>query len=282
MPLLFFISGFTLSLKFPCEDVFLFLKKKFIRLGIPYLFWAHVILFIRICLCSIQIDFLGYMQEIYGSAFWFLRHLLAYFLIIGLCQLSSKKLFHNHYLKLHIFLSVFVVWFLGDSAISSVCFSGWFYCWLIFGIVVGKVREYGVKQTTNFNENLRKWIVIVCACVMCLTIALYFLTSWNEKIIAVLMVSSITGFLYNITDKIPEFIQNSIVSAGKNSLAIYATHYCLLFMPSCLGYKMQLIYKYDWWLRVIVLTCAWLLICVLIIMVVNKNKYARLLFWGEK
>ena len=224
MPLLFFISGFTLSLKFPCEDVFLFLKKKFFRLGIPYLFWAHVILFIRICLCSIQIDFLGYMQEIYGSAFWFLRHLLAYFLIIGLCQLSAKKFFHNQYLKLHIFLSVFVVWFLGDSDISSVCFSGWFYCWLLFGIVVGKVREYGVKQTTNFNENLRKWIVIVCACVMCLTIALYFLTSWNEKIIAVLMVSSITGFLYNITDKIPEFIQNSIVSAGKNSLAIYATH----------------------------------------------------------
>nr|WP_300912542.1 acyltransferase family protein [uncultured Acetatifactor sp.] len=276
MPLLFLVSGYTLG--FSINDSYsTFIKKKIKRLLLPYLCWMTIHYLLSCIMPGDYRNFAfgGIIREVFLSDFWFLRALFWYDIIffiikIVLQRLNTKLLIANF---IGCFCGLIPATIVGRIPFfSEFTIGAWHYLWICLGFAVYLIqRGMAPKQF--------KTVRIILEIVSFPTIAavLYFGSLLPKRIIGSILVISISSISIVVCRLCSNYIRKIVVDIGKNTLPIYAIHWCLLFSPLWrIGFYHR-IWGGKFYGSFITAVC-WLCICFWFIHIIKKSElFSRIL-----
>lgn len=142
---------------------------------------------------------------------------------------------------------------------------------------------YGVKKSGVLSQKLEHVLAALAVLAFVLCIVLYFantpsLVKWvSFKVMGI--AGSITFALIALLCEKPGKISTFLNWTGKKTLPIYAIHWCLLFsmdIPEL--WRIEL----PFYLVAVFGSALWLLICLALIVLIQRNKTARMLLLGEQ
>lgn len=287
MALLMFISGITAGYSFPTNEPIVFLKKKTLRLLVPYLCWSEIYLILNTVVCKEEWNLKLFYEAVYKSNFWFLRFLFVFFFVLfvvnSLYCMAQKHLKKQKRILLGILLtgSIWLVYILGKIPYVNESVSVWFYLWFLFGWFIFNKMEWLKDNKVLFKA---AGVVIIDAMVI-LIIAIVAGGDIPKQVQGIIMVFAVCYLCYFTKKIMPVKLKKWIIEIGKNTLPIYAVHWCILFGPI---YNAGIYMKLISWSGIsyplaVILIFIFLLVGTLIItMFMKKTKITRILLLGEK
>lgn len=288
MPLLFAISGYTLGFSFPSSDPNKFIRKKVRRLLIPYITWEiiHYIIVEEFLSSHREFSIVDFVKKIFISDFWFLRMLFLFFLIVWLFDLILHSFHFTKNKTAAILLLVsggILVFFLQRVDFMSYSISLWYYLWFVGGYILFEVMKNRKLDKLCRNPLIRGLAVgIAIALMIVITIVLKICTLPSE-IVTIVFTIGVPATIYTIKPIIPRKIQNGLIELGKNTLPVYAIHWCILFSPLLhSGFYMKCFSKFPLIISSVITTVAWILFCIILIKVLRMNRITNSLLLGEK
>lgn len=285
MPLMFLISGYTTGFSFPSNNPIVFIKNKVMRLLIPYLCWACMHYFLVAIQPNNYRNFKinEFLQELLVSDFWFLRMLFIFFLIICVCNLMLHITRCKCALIIMLLISTLCMPLLGTVPMISKSISLWYYLWFLFGYLIFRVlQEKRVKKMLS-NSFFSRNLLVSSVLLMIMTLVFLIHNDLPSKLITIVFVCGIcvSGCLGE--KYIPFNIKRIVIEMGKNTLPIYAIHWCILFSPLFrMKFYVKIFSGTSLVISSITTTLLWLVICKVCISVFTKNKTTRVLLLGEK
>lgn len=288
MPLLFLVSGYTAGFSFPSQNSNAFIKKKVVRLFVPYLSWAILHYFLEVILLENYRKFavLDFLKELFVSAFWFLRMLFLFFIVMWLCDLVLH-LFHiekNKILVMGILIvsSVSMI-IIGKIPLLSKSASVWYYLWFVSGYILYAVTKNGNLDAIFRNQLCRSISATISLGLMVFVVVALQKKAISPKIVTIVFTCGIPTLLWAVEQYIPQTARRRLEELGKNTLPIYAIHWCLLFSllwevdfyTKCFG-KLSLAFSS------IFTSVIWVIVSVLMVNLFRKNKVTKTLLLGEE
>lgn len=288
MPLLFFLSGYTLGYSFPNENTKVLFGKKTIRLLLPYLTWTliHYVIMIILPVDYRRWSVLGFLKEFFLSDFWFLRVLYLFFVIFFACNWFAQIIHFNNkkiLVSITIIASILVMILMKKIPLLDKSTSLWWYLWFLCGYF-----SFGMK---NWNLIKKLWSRNIFRNALAFSTLILMITVWvvlieidvPSKVIAIVYVVCICIFVCAIERVIPARIRKTITGIGSNTLPIYAIHWCLLFSPLWrVGMYHKLFGNLPLVVSSILTAVVWVVLCNLLTYLVRKYKLTRVLLLGEK
>ena len=288
MPLMFFISGYATGFSFPSSNPKRFIKKKVVRLLIPYLIWEIIHYFIVAVQQNDyrQLGVLEFLKEFFISDFWFLRMLFLFFIIMWIADVAlhiihhEKRTMDSIVILLVLSLSMMLI-----SRIPLLSQSGslWYYLWFVFGYFGFHVLKYDDIQRLWKSDLFRRLVFGVCLIAMMAVTLVMTRKSIQPKLIAIIFCLGICVIVCGIERYIPIFFRKFCVDIGKNTLPIYAIHWCLLFSPFFrIQFYQKLFSKCPLFISSMLTAAVWMAVCVLLIKLLRKTQLTRELLLGDK
>lgn len=289
MPLLFFISGMSNAFSLPTQSSAKYVIKKTVRLLIPYLCWVSIHYFV-VSLVTEEYREIGirqFLKEIAISDFWFVRVLIIFSAIFALCNALS------HFVNRHN-QSVFLILIVVASGILlpfkrtdfMYLKSGyWYYLWFVGGYVVCYFAKGGLFTRFWNHIWIRNLIALFSVSAMLIVTVGIFIEISSSKITCVVFCVGIAYVIAWLDSILPLScaLFNKLASLGKISLPVYAIHWCLLFSPLWrIGFYQKYLSSIPLYMRALVTSILWLTICDIMISLLRKSKYSRVLLLGEK
>ena len=278
MPLFFFVSGFVAS-KLVTKPLkkFTLLKQRTVRLMIPYCVWAVIYLPMKI----IMSEHVRFSSEYKWYSFflgnnpdgqlWFLYVVFVISVFMIFCVTKNNiTLFTVLFMIVSVFapLIPFSIGFTSITLSFSLYQVGFFF----LGTLISTKHDYYevTKSTALFFVSV---IVLVVYSVI-----LYIKQDevWYLQTITATFAIYICLYLSNILSKCK--IRKPISYLGKKSMEIYLLHGPLLVVGRIILPK----FISNTYIYILALTIISILISLLIAMVINKIKLARLLLFGSK
>ncbi|OBR89900.1 acyltransferase family protein [Clostridium ragsdalei P11] len=294
MPLLMYISGYAAGFSFPSKNPKLFIKKKVSRLLIPYLVWVIIHYFLRQFVIGDKVSFAGIFEAIYRSDFWFLRYLFMYFCLLWLVDcllyyvLTKFKYTNDSYEHIVILMlligTIGINFILAKLPLIKYSISIWYYSWFVIGFITFMYKKV-ISKYINFIGNI---VVIVSIATVVWKDMGH--VAWN-KVVGILIVLAICWTLYRLTNyvfkskdlNVLKMGINALASIGKNTLPIYAIHWCLFFSPPfiCGFYRnIRLSTGISYYVMTAVIFVMWLVGSLLIIKLLQKFTITRRVLLG--
>lgn len=282
MPLMFLVSGFTIDYVYPSPNIKRFLIKKIKRLLIPYLVWET---FHYIICCILVPEYkafciTGFFREIMVSDFWFLRELFVLYLIVGLCNFVYNKQ-KKVQAKMIILLSLPVTYLLTKLSLMNQSVSLWYTLWFVGGYYLSLT-----KDTIEFYlvTKMSRPLVFLGGVFVILLVAFGVKNEYlPNKEACTILCFLVLVMCYKGNEMQHTRIIDRITALGKNTLPIYAIHWCILFS---VFWRMEiyniLIGKLPSLLTACCISGIWLAVCQEIIFVLKRSKWSRKLLLGEK
>jgi fucose 4-O-acetylase-like acetyltransferase len=236
MILLMFISGISAGYSFPSEHPVQFIWKKTCRLLVPYLIWAELYAVLNAAACGQQLTVPALVEALYASKFWFLRYLYILYVVlffVDIVYLAAVKILHcqdagrKNLLMILLLLSVVPVHGLSGLPYLNQSVSTWFYLWFLFGYAVYTGMGWIHKNTVLF-EGIGTLAVDAMLIVLVIVAAG---SRMRSQIQGSIMVLGICYSCYFLCKHIHEKLAAVFRSLGKNTLPVYAIHWCLFFAP---------------------------------------------------
>ena len=105
----------------------------------------------------------------------------------------------------------------------------------------------------------------------------------QSKFIAIIFCLGICVIVCGIEHYLPLFVRQFCVNIGKNTLPIYAIHWCLLFSPLFrIQFYVKLFSKCPLFISSMLTAVVWMAICVLLMKLLRKTQLTRELLLGDK
>lgn len=210
MPLLFFISGYTLGFS-KDEPCCTFIKKKIKRLLIPYLCWMYIH---YLLLCIMPGDYRnftlgGMIREIFLSDFWFLRALFLYNVIIFilkiiLCSLGQISLSADFIGCLCGLIPAAII---GKIPLfSEFTIGAWHYLWICLGYGVYLIQTGMTKKQFKAIETIFEVVSFPM-----IAIVLYFNSLLPARVLGSILVITISSISIALSHFCPKFIRRIVV-----------------------------------------------------------------------
>lgn len=288
MPLMFLISGYAAGFSFPSRNPSLFIKKKAYRLFVPYLSWEiiHYMIVAAQFNDYRQFGVAEFFKEVLISDFWFLRMLFMFFFLMWIADV----ILHLIHKERNVSFTVITLLTLSSSLVMisripllSQSGSLWYYLWFVFGYIGFWILKNDYIQMLWRNNFFRR--IIVGACLLIMTTVIIIMTRITVKswIVAILFCTGICGAVCGIENDIPAYIKHFLIEIGKNTLPVYAIHWCLLFSPFYRdGFYVEVFSKFPLVVSIILTVLIWVMISLLLIKLFRKEKISRILLLGEK
>lgn len=282
MPALFLISGWFApqnAIKPLRKDIY----QKTLRLLVPTVCWIYLWYALRVVMGIESFSFRGLTSNFLSSGFWFLRELF----VIAVVHAILIRLIPPMYTGggiLAIGLCIYAIsgWRI-EFGLTSIAYYITFY-------ELGFLTHFLKNKYIISTELIDKWFVqIIAAIVLFGSIILYiFMNVKPSGIIRWLCGLGISASVISLGRLLyfngPRWVIHLCDQTGKNSLAIYAVHWNLLFVPlSCYLVK---------WLPVVTsgirytfafLTFAiWIGLTFAIIHIVRKCQFLSIVLFGDK
>lgn len=224
------------------------------------------------------VGIIGFVKEFFVSDFWFLRVLFIYYLIIWVYNLLFNLL-HMKSQKLQ-FLSLVSgsVWILLMTRIRLISgsLSVWYYVWFLAGLFFFKAKSF-------YGLNLKK--VSKCILFVGCTIILFgaFILDAPSKILTIFLVAEVDIAVSLSASLIPVEVRRYLIHIGKNTLPIYAIHWCILFSPIFRfeGYQ-NLRNVLPLYANALIITVLWMIVCELMIRIMMKSRIMSRVFLGMR
>jgi fucose 4-O-acetylase-like acetyltransferase len=238
MPLFFIISGY-LGYKTIRVNSFIsygaFLRKKFITIMLPFLFW---ILIVRNYFFAEEWHIFTVTELIdvfiTWNSLWFLKTFFVIFVFYGLFHWISGTLNKSKIFSRDILLIAFIpfsllvagILFINQAYFTSLSLYSLFF---MFGVLISKYNkiEELISNIYVFQSCLVLFVVLSCHWI--------YGGDLSDDICKILISGSIFIVLLNLCKRIEwnNAINNQITIFGKRSLAIYVTHFSLIqFFPN--------------------------------------------------
>lgn len=288
MPLLFYISGYTAGFSFPSNNSTQFIKKKTLRLFVPYLSWSilHYILVAFLPNDYKQFGLLAFFKEIFISDFWFLRNLFIIFIIMWMCNILLHT-FHfknNKIFSIIILLlcSVLMIVF-NKIPLLSTSFSLWYYLWFVLGYISFILFQNEKVSVWLKKRKRRNIIAVISLFVLIIMVVVLSKRDIPSKIVAIIFTLGLLAILTAMEKYFPYEVKVFVEELGKKTLPIYGIHWCLLFSPLWrIGFYIKYLSFLPLAVSIFITFLIWIIICVLLIKIFEKSKVIKLLFLGEK
>lgn len=281
MALLMFVSGIAAGNSFPTNQIGAFLKKKVWRLFIPYVCWSFVYTILNTVVCKKDWSVMLFVEAFYNSDFWFLRFLFVFYLMLALVNgiyiIFKKKI----PILILIFLSIGVVYLLTKCPYINTSISVWYYCWFLLGLAIS-------SQLKWIEKNLIIFQAVGCAAIDAMIVSIIAIVWRGEvrgNIVPYIWVIGLCYLCYFTKKILPEPITSELITIGKNTLPIYAIHWCLLFAPwhnAGIFVKITTTYILPEAIWVIIFFALFLIGTFAINWILKKNRVTSRLLLGEK
>lgn len=281
MPLLMIISGYSSGFSEPVKNIADALKKKVLRLLVPYLVWVQIH-YLLTSLAAGTYNITINLMRFLNSEFWFLRILFLLYLIYYLFCFLVKVIKAKSFIKISVGVCVCVITVLVIHYIpgceSLLTYSVFFF----FGNILYKFRK---TFSNKYVLNLHYIFIVVFA----VSILLYMFVdnSLIKNLIDKSMAFSGSAFVASISYIIYRFIpvnriKSFLKKTGENTLPIYAFHWCVFF--SLYINPMIILADRGWNIYVCaLLTCVlWMTLCNIFIFVAEKTNITSMLLLGSK
>lgn len=288
MPLMFFISGYAAGFSFPSNNRIQFVKKKAVRLFVPYLSWEIIHYFVVAVQPNDyrQLGVVEFLKEIFISDFWFLRMLFLFFIITWVADI----VLHVIHQEENAMFSIIVLFTLSLSMklisrvpLLSQSGSLWYYLWFVSGYTVFLVLKNDYIQMLWKNGLFRRFVLGVCFIAMIAVMLIMTRKSISSKLVAIIFCLCICVIVCGIEHNIPIFVRKFCIDIGKNTLPIYAIHWCLLFSPLFrIQFYDKIFPKSPLFISSMLTASVWMVICMLLIKLFRKAKLTRVLLLGDK
>ena len=158
----------------------------------------------------------------------------------------------------------------------------WYYLWFVFGYIGFFVLKNNYIQKLWKSDLFRRVVVGLCFIMMVALMLIMTRKSIQPQIVSLMFCLSICVIVCGIEHYIPVYIRQFCVDIGKNTLPIYAIHWCLLFSPLFrIQFYVKLFSKSPLFISCMLTASMWVVICVLLIKLFRKTRLTRVLLLGE-
>ncbi len=255
VPLFVMLSGFfLLQPEKADEPLKVFFKKRFNRIGLPFIFWSSIYFFWNVYVHNMPLTLDGVVKAFMSGTYvhlWFLYMLVGLYLVTPLLRvfvkyLDSKRL---KYLVILWVIGTSIIWFVNTFGLFNFntalfVFTGWS-GYYILGAFLQKVK-------------VRNWILILAAClgILVAIFGAYTITRFvgervteffHDSLNFNMIIASVAVYLLLINIPIKRVeSQNAKVNAvlhwiGQNTLPIYLMHFIILecFMFGFFGFHLN-------------------------------------------
>ena len=285
MSLLFIISGFSTGFSEPIKSEKQFLWSKVKRILLPYVIWSQLN-YLLVAIINRNYSFLSQVKNLATSQFWFLRILFLMMLIYWLFVLLYRLLKKIPY-RICRMMIAFVI--CGASAVVMSRLPG---CGALLNYIpfflLGNLLYKISKKYASKGYDRTAWIVTgVLTVVFAISVVLFIKTEgifqWMIDKTMALSGSATCYFVCRLLYERPwlKKLTQVIASIGKNTLPVYAIHWCIFFsipLPLYATLAQTVgIYPASFFIATV-----WTLLCVCLIWLLKKAKVTRLLLLGEK
>jgi fucose 4-O-acetylase-like acetyltransferase len=290
MILLMFISGISAGFSFPSERPVQFIWKKTCRLLVPYVIWAELYAVLNAAACGQKLTVSGLVEALYASKFWFLRYLYILYVVLFLVDivyLAAAKILHcsdagrRKLLLIVLLLSVAPVHGLSRVPYLNQSVSIWFYLWFLFGYAVYTGMGWIHRNIVLFEG---AGTLAVDAMLIVIVIAVAGSTM-RSQIQGSIMVLGICFSCYFLCKHIHGKLADIFCSLGKNTLPIYAVHWCLFFAPLYNNGTFQkwiTAVSLPYALQVLIIFLFLLIATLVVVRLLSIFKITRILLLGER
>ena len=282
------ISGYSAGFSYPTDDLLKFIRNKLFRLAIPYAIWAEIYMMISWAMGYEKISIKTILLCLETSPFWFLRHLIIYFIVLWmanilLCILKPIIKSSKIYMVLSCLFPVGgagVIYLLKWTPWLNQTNALWQYLWFVLGYFLFVICKHIHNDRYIYNRG-----VLVISIIGIIVVYFCFKKiGMNEYVtctIATTMMMLLFGNLGNFSKKYK--YSRYIEEIGRSTLPIYAIHWCILFAPNLNQNMYTRILNEDYYIFNVFFTCIiWLGISILGIRILRKTKVTKILFLGEK
>ena len=282
MSLLFIISGFSSGFAEPMKDAKRFLIGKVKRILLPYLVWSQLNYLLG-AFRSGNYRFISQLKNVLVSQFWFLRILFLMFLIYWIFVLIYRNL-PLRMLKMPLSILAAIVFTVAFSQIPGCNSLMTYIPFFVVGNMIYKLLN------RSFAQKYRSVFLGVSVLFSILFVASIFLFFKTDGILQLLIDKSMAFsgaaacFVFcRLLYALPQGskLTAPIEKIGKNTLPVYAIHWCILFSLPFPLYG-HLVNSIGLWPSVLIVTIVWLFLCGALIYLLRKIKIARNLLLGEK
>lgn len=227
MALLMFVSGISAGYSFPSEHPGAFLRKKTMRLFVPYVCWTVLYTVLNTWSCGKQWNIGIFWEAFYDSEFWFLRFLFLFYVVLAIVN-AAYQVFHKKApLPVWMILSAGGVYVMTKIPYLNKSVSVWYYLWFLAGLAVYSQMEWIRKNTVLFH--------VVGVGVLDVMAVMQIAIAWRGEVrgnaAGYVWVIGVCYLCYFLKKILPASLTRGIADIGKNTLPVYAVHWCLLFAP---------------------------------------------------
>lgn len=287
MALLMVISGYTTGYSEPINDILLFIKKKVFRLFIPYLVWEQMHYFLSIIIQNSKYSLYEEVESIFKSNFWFLRILFVMYMLYALFQWVTKKILLHDEVKNPNILEIFTAIGCVIVALSVARIDGFeelrsYIFFFIFGIVLFRIKDKISKEVIML-VGVVSLLIFTGLCVAFFKISNPMMHKVINKLLGLTGTITISWGIKCIVNKSRNWkYWKMIAKIGKNTLPIYAIHWCLFFSVNILPYFRIADTPQKVYVLSSVVWMFWVVLALFFTKILEKNKYSRTLLLGVK
>ena len=287
MALLMVISGYTTGYSEPIDDISLFIKKKVFRLFIPYLIWEQIHYFLVIIVENRQYSLYEEVSSILNSNFWFLRILFVMYILYALFQWGTKQIssieLKNANIVLELIIAIgCIVIALSLSKINGLEELRSYIFFFAFGIILFRIKGRISKRLIQIIGKMSVFI-FVALCVAFFKILNPVIHKVINKLLGFAGTIMILCGVRGIVNKNRNWkCWKYIAKIGKNTLPIYAIHWCLFFSINKLPYASIAKTSYTVYILSVGIWMVWVIMALFFTKILEKNKYTRILLLGLK
>ena len=288
MALLMTISGYTLGYSDPINNIFLFVKKKIFRLFIPYLIWEQIHYFLSVIIGGDQYSLYEQVASILNSDFWFLRILFVMYMMYALFRWITNKYYQSNKLK-----NVYIIWeiitaigciiiVLGISKINGFEELRSYMFFFVFGIILFRIKDKISKEAIKIICKF-SLLIFIGLCIAFFEISNPMIHKIINKLLGIAGTIVISWNVKCMVNENKDWkCWKYIAKIGKNTLPIYAIHWCLLFSINKLPYSSISSILHTVYILSAVVWIVWITVTLFLIKILEKNKYSRILLLGLK
>lgn len=285
MPLMFLVSGFTAGYSYPKKDShFHFIKRKIKRLLVPYIVWAYLH-YIIVCIVPgsyRRLSIESFVLEFFISDFWFLRYLFMFFLIMWICNEVINRVTNMKHSAQILILSTIIVALLDRIPVltESISLMHWFY--FVLGWVGYQLVQYLYDNDSKAVIPNKRYLIFLLGMLVIFSVALVLLEILPITLSGIPLSIFLFAFLYQL---FAEYTIKRISFArwlGRNTLTIYAIHWCVLFSPlTRLHFYSKNLAYLPLSFRTLIVFVIWMLVSIVITEFIKKNRILKSCFAGE-
>lgn len=285
MSLLFVISGFSSGFSEPMKNSKSFLLGKVKRILLPYLVWIQIHYILTACVSGYY-SVVGQLKSVLVSQFWFLRILFLMFLVYWAFVMIYRALHKLSSGPLNVLIAAVVAAIL-TVLISRIPGCGSLLNYLPFFVLGNLLYKLSKKYDAKVYRSAFTILAGILAVVFVVSIVLlsktqgiiYILIDKSMALSGVAACYIVCRLLYAIPwlKKLTTLVEK----IGKNTLPVYAIHWCIFFSLPLPLYSV-LANSIGLHLSALIVALVWLVLCMVMIYLLQKNKFTRNLLLGEK